>query len=61
MPMLVVLAKSPFWIADYEMFVRHLAPNTQSETFNGVSNFLMLDKPREFNETVLAFLKKDGL
>lgn len=60
-PMLVVLARSPFWTADYEKFVRHLAPNTQYETFDGVSHFLMLDKPREFNETVLAFLKKNGL
>jgi pimeloyl-ACP methyl ester carboxylesterase len=29
--------------------------------FTGVSHFLTLDKPREFNETVLAFLKKNDL
>jgi pimeloyl-ACP methyl ester carboxylesterase len=60
-PLLVVLAKSPFWTSDYETFVRSLAPKLQYETFENVSHFLMLDKPREFNETVLAFLKKNEL
>lgn len=57
-PTLVVLAKSPFWTAEYEKFVRNLAPKMQYETFDGVSHFLMLDKPAEFNEVVRAFLKK---
>ena len=60
-PLLVVLAKSPFWTADYEQYVRNLAPHLQYETFADVSHFLMLDKPREFNEAVLAFLKKNDL
>lgn len=58
---MVGLAKSPFWTADYEQYVRNLAPHLQYETFEDVSHFLMLDKPREFNETVLAFLKKNDL
>lgn len=60
-PLLVVLAKSPFWTADYEQYVRNLAPHLQYETFEDVSHFLMLDKPREFNEAVLTFLKKNDL
>jgi pimeloyl-ACP methyl ester carboxylesterase len=60
-PLLLILAKSPFWTADYEQYVRNLAPQLQYETFEDVSHFLMLDKPREFNETVLAFLKKNDL
>jgi pimeloyl-ACP methyl ester carboxylesterase len=60
-PLLLILAKSPFWTADYEQYVRSLAPRLQDETFEDVSHFLMLDKPREFNETVLAFLKKNDL
>jgi pimeloyl-ACP methyl ester carboxylesterase len=60
-PTLVVLAKSPFWTDDYLKFVRELAPKAQIEIFEGVSHFLMLDKPREFNETLLAFLKKNSL
>ncbi len=60
-PTLVVLAKSPFWTADYEKFVRSLGPKMQYETFDGVSHFLMLDKPAEFNAVVAAFLKKNRL
>ncbi len=60
-PMLVVLAKSPFWTADYKKFVRDLAPRLEYVTLDGVSHFLMLDKPAEFNAAVLAFLKKNGL
>lgn len=60
-PTLVVLAKSPFWTADYEKYVRNLAPKMQYETFDGVSHFLMLDKPAEFNALVVAFLKKNQL
>jgi len=60
-PVLLVLAKAPFWTDDYLRFVRDLAPNAQIESFDGVSHFLMLDKPDEFNQTVLAFLKKNQL
>lgn len=60
-PVLMILAKSPFWTPEYEQYVRKFIPNLQYETFDGVSHFLMLDKPREFNETVLAFLKKSEL
>ena len=58
-PVLVVLAKSPFWTDEYLKFVRDLAPKAEIEIFDGVSHFLMLDKPQEFNRTVLAFLKKN--
>ncbi len=60
-PVLIILARSPFWKADYEPFLRSFIPNLQYETFEDVSHFLMLDKPREFNATVLAFLKKNSL
>lgn len=60
-PVLIVLAKSPFWTNEYEKFVRGFVPHLQYETLDGVSHFLMLDKPREFNELVLAFLRKNDL
>lgn len=60
-PVLIVLAKSPFWTDEYEKFVRGFVPHLQYETLDGVSHFIMLDKPREFDELVLAFLKKNGL
>ncbi len=59
-PVLMILAESPFW-KDYESYLRGFIPNLQYETFDGVSHFLMMDKPSEFNGLVLAFLKKHDL
>lgn len=60
-PVLLVLAKSPFWTADYKSYLESFIPKLQYETFEDVSHFLMLDKPGEFNKTLLAFLKKNEL
>lgn len=60
-PVLMILAKQPGWTPEYEQFVRGFVPRLQYEMWDGVSHFLMIDKPREFNETVLAFLKKNDL
>ena len=60
-PLLIILANSPFWKADYKPYLESFIPNLQYETFDGVSHFLMLEKPQEFNQTVLAFLKKNQL
>jgi pimeloyl-ACP methyl ester carboxylesterase len=60
-PVLAVLAKSPFWPADTEQFLRALAPRLEFYMWDGVSHFLMMEKPREFNQTVQAFLSKNRL
>lgn len=60
-PLLVVLAKAPFWGPDTETFLRSLAPNLEFHMWDGVSHFLMMDKPQEFNETLRAFLVKNKL
>lgn len=60
-PVLMVLAKSPFWTPEYQTFVEGFIPRLQYETFDGVSHFLMLDKPGEFNQVLLAFLAKNNL
>ena len=60
-PVLIVLAKSPFWTPEYETFVQGFIPHLQYETFGDVSHFLMLDKPAEFNALVIAFLQKNNL
>jgi pimeloyl-ACP methyl ester carboxylesterase len=60
-PVLAVLAKSPFWPADTEQFFRSIAPNLDYQMWVGVSHFLMMEKPREFNDAVAAFLAKNGL
>lgn len=60
-PVLAVLAKSPFWQADTEQFLRSLAPDLEFHMWEGVSHFLMMDKPQEFNRTLQAFLVKHKL
>ena len=60
-PVLAILAKSPFWPADTEQFYRSIAPKLEFQMWEGVSHFLMMEKPKEFNEAVAAFLIKHGL
>jgi pimeloyl-ACP methyl ester carboxylesterase len=60
-PVLAILAKSPFWAADTESFLRTLAPDLEYYMWDGVSHFLMIDKPQEFNQTLQVFLVKRKL
>jgi pimeloyl-ACP methyl ester carboxylesterase len=60
-PVLAIMARSPFWQADTEQFYRSIAPNLDFQMWEGVSHFLMLEKPKEFNEAVIAFLDKNAL
>lgn len=60
-PVLAVLAKSPFWPADTEQFMRSVAPNLEFYMWDNVSHFLMMEKPQEFNRTLRAFLVKNKL
>jgi pimeloyl-ACP methyl ester carboxylesterase len=60
-PVLAVLAKSPFWLPDTEQFLRGLAPDLELQMWEGVDHFLFMGKPREFNAAVIAFLNKKNL
>ena len=60
-PVLAVLAKSPFWPADTEQFLQSLAPDLEYQMWDGVSHFLFMDKPKEFNAAVIAFVDKKKL
>jgi pimeloyl-ACP methyl ester carboxylesterase len=60
-PVLAILAKSPYWLADTEQFFRSLAPDFEYHMWDGVSHFLFMDKPKEFNATVIAFLDRKKL
>lgn len=60
-PVLAILAKSPFWAADTEQFLRSLAPDLEYQMWDGVSHFLFMDKPKEFNAAVIAFVDKKKL
>jgi len=60
-PVLAILAKSPFWQPDTEEFLHSLAPDLELQWFQGVDHFLMMEKSKEFNEAVIAFLNKKAL
>ncbi len=60
-PVLALLARSPFWQPDTEEFLYSLAPNLELHWFEGVGHFIMMEKPKELNEAVLAFLNKKAL
>jgi pimeloyl-ACP methyl ester carboxylesterase len=60
-PVLAILAKSPFWPPDTEEFLHGLAPDLEYQMWEGVSHFLFMDRPKEFNAAVIAFLDKKKL
>ena len=57
-PVLMIMARNPRWNADYEQFVRSFIPNLDYETWDNVSHFLMMEKPREFTDALLAFMRQ---
>jgi pimeloyl-ACP methyl ester carboxylesterase len=60
-PVLAILAKSPFWAPDTEQFLRSLAPDLEYQMWDGVDHFLFMGKPKEFNAAVIAFVNKKNL
>lgn len=60
-PVLAILAKSPFWPPDTEQFFRSLAPDLEYQMWEGVDHFLFMGKPKEFNAAVITFLDKKKL
>jgi pimeloyl-ACP methyl ester carboxylesterase len=60
-PVLAIMAKSPFWPPDTEQFLRGLAPDLEFQMWEGVGHFLMMEKPKQFNDAVIAFLDKKNL
>jgi pimeloyl-ACP methyl ester carboxylesterase len=60
-PVLAILAKSPFWPADTEQYLRSLAPDLEFHMWDGVDHFLHLEKQKEFNAAVIAFVDKKKL
>jgi pimeloyl-ACP methyl ester carboxylesterase len=57
-PTLAIMARQPAWNKEYEAYAHSLVPNLEFQVWDGVSHFLMMDKPDEFNSTVSAFLVK---
>jgi pimeloyl-ACP methyl ester carboxylesterase len=58
-PALAVMTKN--WPPDNEQVYRSIAPKLDYQSWGGVSHFLMMEKPREFNEALAAFLTKNRL
>ncbi len=56
-PVLMILARQPAWTPEYEKFVRDLVPKLDYQTWDGVSHFIMMEKPKEFNDAVRGFLR----
>ena len=60
-PVLAIFAKSPFWPADTEQFLKGLAPDLELHWWDGVDHFLHQEKTKEFNNAVIAFVDKKKL
>ena len=60
-PVLAVMAKNPFFPPNLEEVYRTLIPNLEFYMWDGVGHFLMMEKPKQFNDAVLAFLDKNKL
>jgi pimeloyl-ACP methyl ester carboxylesterase len=60
-PSLALMAKSPFWGDDYKTFVKKLVPDLDYREFDGAGHFLFMEKPKEVNEVLSEFLRKQGL
>ncbi len=54
-PLLSILAKSALWDASYRVYVRNLNPKAEFLELDGVTHFLMLEKPAEVNEAISRF------
>jgi pimeloyl-ACP methyl ester carboxylesterase len=60
-PVLAIMAKSPFYAPNTEEVYRSTAPNLEFKMWEGVGHFLMMEKPKEFSDAVIAFLDKNAL
>jgi len=58
-PLAAIQAESPHW-EGYEAFLRGLNPKLDYRMIKGVSHFLMIDKPAEFNTALVAALRGQG-
>lgn len=60
-PVLAIMAKSPFFPPNVEELSRGIAPKMDFQMWDGVGHFIMMEKPKEFNAAVLQWLEKNKL
>ena len=60
-PVLAVMAPGPFWPPNVKDVFAAVAPNLDFQMWSGVSHFLMMEKPKEFNTAVKSYIEKNKL
>jgi pimeloyl-ACP methyl ester carboxylesterase len=60
-PVLAIMARNPMFPPNMEEIYRAIAPNLDFRMWEAVGHFVMMEKPKEFNEAVLGFLDKHKL
>jgi len=60
-PVLAIMARNPFFPPNVEESFRAIAPKMEFYMWEGVGHFIMMERPKQFNETVIAFLDKHRL
>jgi len=59
-PVLAVMAEKP-WPANNDQVYKTVAPDLDYRRWTGVSHFLMMERPKEFNEAIAGFISKKKL
>lgn len=60
-PVLAILAESAWWKPDEKEFFRSVAPDLDFRMWQGVSHFLMMERPAVFNQSIKFFVAKNKL
>ena len=60
-PVLAIMAKTALLPPNAEESFRTIAPKLDFQIFDGVGHFLMMEKPKEFDAAVIAWLDKNAL
>jgi pimeloyl-ACP methyl ester carboxylesterase len=60
-PMIVISVANPLYTEDYVSYVRSLSTRLEYRTIQGAGHWVMLEKPAEFNTTLIELLSKYDL
>lgn len=60
-PVLAIMAPSPYWPKDLETQYKSIAPDIDFQMWTGVTHFLQMERPDQFNTQVKAFIVKKKL
>jgi pimeloyl-ACP methyl ester carboxylesterase len=60
-PVLAIMSRNPFYPPNIEEISRGIVPDIDFRMWDGVGHFVMMEKPKEFNEAVIGFLDKNKL